>query len=123
MITDEGKVDTPISASNQVETLLLQVLQKIIALFGSCMAPWAILVQVWKRLIFLFNVGFYYAETECTVCPLGSQPSSSVDSSIVIDVLGEAKYCQDVDEMGMILLDSQELYPKYWKVHMSLPER
>jgi hypothetical protein len=54
-------------------------------------------------------VGFLYADTECTVCPLGTQPSSSVDSSIVIDVLGEAKSCYDEHEMGMILLDRQEL--------------
>jgi hypothetical protein len=39
----------------------------------------------------------------------GTQPSSSVDLYIVIDVLGEAKSCQDVHEIGMILLDSQEL--------------
>jgi hypothetical protein len=83
----------PVSSSNQVETSLLQILQKIIAIFGLCMVAWAILVQLLKLLIFLINVGFLYAETECTVCPLGTQPSSSVDSSIVIDVLGEAKSC------------------------------
>jgi hypothetical protein len=57
------------------------------------MVAWAILVHLWKLLIFLINVGFLNAETECTVCPLGTQPSSSVDSSIVIDELGEAKSC------------------------------
>jgi hypothetical protein len=76
---------------------------------GTCaVIAWSILVQLWKLLIILFNVGFSYAEMECTVCPLDTQPSSSADPSVVIDVLGETKNCQVVHDMRMILLDRQE---------------
>jgi hypothetical protein len=70
---------------------------------------WAILVQLRKLLIILFDVGFLYASMECTVFPLGTQLSSSADPFFIIDVLGEEKTCQDVHETGMIVLYSQEL--------------